>query len=553
MIKVKQPCRALVLTGLFWLLPWYSIFAQFDITTFEPATPQQFAGFGRSIAAIGDVNNDAVSDLIVGAPTEDVGGTVDVGRVYVVSGATGLELYALDTPNPQQFGIFGFNLAAADLTNDGVADLIVGCSEDLNALSGAGRVYVFNGADGTPLYDIVSPDPQEFAWFSRSLATLDDVNNDGINDFAVGSIDPVGTIIAAGKVHVFSGTDGSFLFTISSPNPNAMGQFGLTMASIDDINNDGISDLLIGTEETPDTLAQAGRAYAFSGADGTLIHTLGSQSPEIQGRFGWSVNGAGDVTGDGIEDLIVGSQEDVGGFFDAGRAYLFDGSTGAFLYNIVSPNPFHVDWFSRSLATAGDITGDNKADLVISAPFADIGSSFDAGKVYFFSGENGSFLDSLQSPDPEFEGLFGFALIGNWNDNQTADIDIITSAYLEDIDTVLNAGKVHRFVSQDVAIDVPAAQFPNSMQLHQNYPNPFNPLTTIEFELPLASAVTLNIYDILGRHVTTSYRASLPAGTHQFLWNATDVNGNPVSSGIYYYRLTNADKLSITRKMILIR
>lgn len=91
-----------------------------------------------------------------------------------------------------------------------------------------------------------------------------------------------------------------------------------------------------------------------------------------------------------------------------------------------------------------------------------------------------------------------------------------------------------------------------SVTLQPNYPNPFNPQTTIEFELPAAAGVTLDIYDNIGQHVATPYRASLPAGTHQFLWNATDAYGNPVASGIYYYRLRAASFVQ-TRKMLLIR
>lgn len=106
--------------------------------------------------------------------------------------------------------------------------------------------------------------------------------------------------------------------------------------------------------------------------------------------------------------------------------------------------------------------------------------------------------------------------------------------------------------SAATAITGEPVEKPESFRLMQNYPNPFNPSTTIEFQLPLAAAVTLDIYDNIGRYVTTPYRASLPGGHHKYIWDATDTNGNPVSSGIYYYRLRSGDFV-LTRKMLLAR
>lgn len=102
----------------------------------------------------------------------------------------------------------------------------------------------------------------------------------------------------------------------------------------------------------------------------------------------------------------------------------------------------------------------------------------------------------------------------------------------------------------------PIADLPPTIEnfrLRQNYPNPFNPQTTIEFDLPVASAVTLDIYDILGRHVVGSRRAVTQPGTHKFVWDATDANGQPVTSGVYFYRLTVDKRGFQTRKMVLDR
>ena len=90
-------------------------------------------------------------------------------------------------------------------------------------------------------------------------------------------------------------------------------------------------------------------------------------------------------------------------------------------------------------------------------------------------------------------------------------------------------------------------------ELLQNYPNPFNPVTTIKFNLPVASVVTLEIFDIIGRRVVeTLHATSLPAGNHKHVWNATDAAGQPLASGLYFYQLST-ETFVATRKMLLNR
>ncbi len=542
------------LWGVF-LFPVSLAFAQFNTTTIDPPTPQQFAGFGRSMVAIGDVNNDGIADLLVSAATEDVSAIVDAGRVYAINGANGGVLYELDTPNPETFGTFGFTLAATDVNNDAVKDLIIGSQETVNNLDGAGRVYVFDGTNGAPLYDVVAPSPAQFAWFSRSLTVIDDLNNDGISEWVAGSGASASGITEAGQAYVFSGIDGNFLFAIDSPNPNESGLFSLSMATIADANNDGFSDILIGSQETPDSLTKSGRAYLMSGMDGTLIHTLNSSHPKNNGKFGWAVAAPGDVNGDDIPDLLVGSSEDVNGFVDAGRAYLFDGASGNFLFSIESPNPFHVDWFSRGLANAGDANNDGIDDLLIAAPLADISGTFDAGRVYLFNGANGNVLDSLTAVNQEFNGLFGFSMLGSW---QTASsvADYLISSYTEDVNSVGDAGRIYRFRADNVAIEVAGDYLPNQLNLKQNYPNPFNPSTTIELEIAPGNAqgeMSLIIYDLLGKQVRKLLSGEKISGSYQLVWDGRNEEGTLAPSGIYFYTLSANTGYSQTKKMLLTR
>ena len=94
---------------------------------------------------------------------------------------------------------------------------------------------------------------------------------------------------------------------------------------------------------------------------------------------------------------------------------------------------------------------------------------------------------------------------------------------------------------------------PTQFALHQNYPNPFNPSTQISFDIPEGSElVSLNIYNILGKKVSTLLNNVLNPGKHKVEWNAKDNEGNPVASGIYFYELSSSS-FTARKKMLLIR
>lgn len=101
-------------------------------------------------------------------------------------------------------------------------------------------------------------------------------------------------------------------------------------------------------------------------------------------------------------------------------------------------------------------------------------------------------------------------------------------------------------------VTAPGSILPGSYSLAQNYPNPFNPETTISFALPHRSDVTLTVFDALGREVKVLLRERVEAGSHTVQWNGIDSRGRPVSSGIYFCRLTTGS-FSATRKMCVVR
>ena len=93
---------------------------------------------------------------------------------------------------------------------------------------------------------------------------------------------------------------------------------------------------------------------------------------------------------------------------------------------------------------------------------------------------------------------------------------------------------------------------PTQFALSQNIPNPFNPSTTIRFSLPEAGAVRLAIYSTKGQLVRTLVDGSTHAAYHSVVWNGRDATGREVSSGVYLYRLTSAER-TLVRRMLLLR
>ncbi|MFB0516914.1 MAG: carboxypeptidase regulatory-like domain-containing protein [Candidatus Neomarinimicrobiota bacterium] len=94
---------------------------------------------------------------------------------------------------------------------------------------------------------------------------------------------------------------------------------------------------------------------------------------------------------------------------------------------------------------------------------------------------------------------------------------------------------------------------PEEYALRANYPNPFNPNTTIVYELPEASAVTLKVYDLTGKLIRTLVSEAMPAGYHTVVWDGKDAKGTSVATGVYFYRIAAGEDFTETRKMVLIK
>ncbi len=336
---------------------------------------------GFSVAAAGDVDGDGIDDMIIGAPYADFSGLVDAGAAYVLSGADGAIIWKLQ--GDQSFSLYGFSVASAgDLDGDGICEIIVGAPEtEVNGMVGAGSVFVYNGATGGLIYRFDSP--AEKWWFGSAVANAGDVNADGYNDIVVGATfaDVINGRDNAGAAAVFSGADGQLLYQVDGQEPTDM--LGNAVAGLGDLNGDGYDDFAAGVYlASPNNTIGAGAVYVLSGYDGSLLHLF--QGEQEWEKLGWSVRSAGDVTGDGVNDIITGAPiTDYLGMVDAGKVEVYDGVSGQLVARFFGNEPDGRLGFA--VAPGGDLDGDGHAEVLISEHRAMIQGYDNVGKVYRYA------------------------------------------------------------------------------------------------------------------------------------------------------------------------
>ncbi len=309
------------------------------------------------------------------------------------SGATGVRRLTFISPNAEALGLFGLSVAGiADVNGDGKGDVAVGAPNEnpLGSPADCGRVYIFNGYTGALLRTLASPNQQANGGFGTSIAAIPDLNGDGRGDLVVGALfEHLGVSPdRCGRAYVYSGATGALLFTLVSPQQQLEGTFGNSVAGVPDANGDGKGDILVGApyEKVGNNPDASGRAYLFSGANGTLLRQFAAGSPVENDVFGFSIAGCSDLNGDSRGDIIIGSKAKTvpGSPARAGRVYIYSGSTGAFLKFYASPNQEADGEFGAAVAGLSNMNGDGKGNAGVGAPKENVGGTADAGRAYIF-------------------------------------------------------------------------------------------------------------------------------------------------------------------------
>ena len=252
---------------------------------------------------------------------------------------------------------FGWSVSGAgDVNGDGFDDLIVGAPGGDEQGEVIGSVRVLSGLDGSILYTfyggpIVYP-IDFYDGTGRSVSGAGDVNGDGFDDIIIGAATDVHNCWTPGSARVISGIDGSDLYWFYGYNDRD--DFGRSVSGAGDVNGDGFDDMIVGAYHDDTNGADSGSARVLSGVDGSVLYTVHGDS--AGDNFGFSVSGAGDVNGDGFADLIVGARNDDNNGKDSGSARVFSGLSGTVLYTFDGDSP--EDAFGNVVSGAGDVNGD---------------------------------------------------------------------------------------------------------------------------------------------------------------------------------------------------
>jgi len=306
-------------------------------------------------------------------------------------------------------------------------------------------------ANATVVLDpLIEPSTTQFGY---AVASMGDINGDGVPDFAVGapfqdgdfvSTDPgFGLPANVGKVFVIDGATLAVLRVMNDPDFELIqpqhfgGQLGAVISVSPDINGDGVADLIAGVPQyivNPDSKTLeailGGKALVFSGKNGALLFTLNDPTAEEDGRCGAAVAALGDVNADGRADFAVGVPgKDIGGeegIANVGLVYIFSGKNGALLRTLNDPPRGGGEagaGFGSALANAGDVNGDGVTDVLVGAP--------GEGRVYLFDGKTGALLLSIVSPVRETVPSFGYAVSGGQDFNRDRKPDLVIGAPLQ--------------------------------------------------------------------------------------------------------------------------
>ncbi|HET6203469.1 MAG TPA: DUF1028 domain-containing protein [Planctomycetota bacterium] len=323
---------------------------------------------GSSVAMVGDVDADCVPDFLAGAPSCPDAGCVP-GTARLFSGATGSAILAVSGTDAAER--FGASVAGAgDLNGDGIPDFLVGSPG-----GGGGSARAFSGADGSPLHLWTGEDAGD--GLGSSVASTEDADGDGVPEVLLGApgADPVG-VLDAGAVLVVSGLTGAVIRTLEGGGQPGE-EFGSSVAAAGRVDADGVEDWIVGSPSSDvGALADAGRAWIFSGATGAPLQVLEGEAAGA--RFGSAVAGLPDGNGDLRGEVAVGAP----GRGPGGEVGVFSAANGLLVFSHAG---LSGDLVGDAVATAGDLDGDGVADLLLGAPGADPSRALDAGQARVFS------------------------------------------------------------------------------------------------------------------------------------------------------------------------
>ncbi|MDX2050098.1 MAG: FG-GAP-like repeat-containing protein [Rickettsiaceae bacterium] len=426
---------------------------------------------GYSVNKLGDVNGDDIDDYIIGAPAANS----SEGKSYIIYGRGDYMPSKIDLSNSSSYSGFiiagdystkgGSGLSsngAGDVNKDGIDDIIIGAPYAY----GTGAAYVIYGNSKNQREDSVIVlstnldasvgfaiyNPNQNSQLGASVSGVGDIDGDGIDDIAIGAStggdqnDGTGTVIVIyggkNKTNVDLTSNKEFFYTYFGTEGDYIG-YSVSGA---DINNDGLSDIIIGA---PYTNSNQGKVYILYGSTNRYDYyspaNLNDVGLIIVGKsgsqFGWSVSKAGDVNKDGKDDMVIGAPAYNS---NTGESYIiFGGSkltSPLYIQNGLGSSGITITGISgsysgSSVSNTGDINADGKDDIIIGAPFGGASNSAESFVIY------GS-TDLPETISLSNVNSYGFSIVG-----ATGETDNPKQGY-----SVSGAGDINKDGYDDIII-----------------------------------------------------------------------------------------------------
>ena len=468
-------------------------------------------GWVYMVDASYDYNGNGYRDVL--AATGDDGQGTGPRRVFLLNGLTGEMIW--DTP---MGGAAYSVLAVQDFTGDGVPDVVAGGQTP----GQQGRVLGINGANGAIIWELATSGSSVWA-----LEQINDITDNGINDVIIGTFN--------GHYYLVDVTNGEIVYSGNLGN-----SLIVDFWQAGDLNGDGYMDIL-------PSYSTVKMARAISGKDGQILW-----STPIADQ-GWAVTSMRDITGDGINDVAVGT------LFQTNYLYFLAGADGQVLDSIPMPDAVDI------IRAIPDVTGDNSMEVVAGARNRYV-AAFSGGTKVADEYYNVTFLvTDDQTPANPLQGATiviqdtGYSL--TTDEEGLATVELVQAEYLFTVskdgyypheDTFLLEGE-DKTVEVALSTDDTGIQDildPKVVRAY-NYPNPFSEYTNIIFTLNLPTQASIYVYDMSGRKFNILQNRSFPAGENAIQWNGSGPDGSPLVDGIYIFEIRTRDSIYRDRMFIL--